>query len=154
MASQFKTTRHGGLLSMQSQVNQPQIQRAMYELSIQIIFSYSPQARGRIERMNGMFQDRLRAELRLHKITTLSDANQYLNQRFITAYAKQFGVQARETPAVWCPWPQHQDILVFLCVKAYRFVANDNTVSYQEKIYQLQPIPQPYHFVKAKIENH
>lgn len=151
-ASQFKTTRYGGIHSLQIKEEQTQFQRAMEELGISIIFSHSPQARGRIERMNGTFQDRLVAELHSRSITTISDANHYLKQYFIPAYRRKFGLAPRETPSVWRSVPTKTDLLDTLCVKDNRVVGNDNTLSYHGQIIQLYPTSHRHHFVKAKVE--
>ena len=151
-ASQFKTTRYGGLHSLQQREEPTQFQRAMDEFGVQIIFSYSPQARGRIERMNGTFQDRLVAELDRHAITSIPEANRYLNQYFIPSRRKRFAVKPRETQPAWRAFPKTVDLLDTLCVKEERTVNHDNTVSYQGKIYQLYPTRHRNHFVKAKVE--
>ena len=151
-ASQFKTTRHGGLHSVQSEAGQTQFQRAMDELGIAVHFAYSPQARGRIERMNGVFQDRLVAELAHHGITSIPEANRYLNQHFIPAYAKRFGVAPRDSTPAWRPVPKGLDLFDVLCVKDTRVVANDNTISYKGITYQLQPAHGRQHFVRASVE--
>ena len=151
-ASQFKTTRHGGLHSLQVAEGPTQFQRAMSELGIHVIFAYSPQARGRIERMNGIFQDRLVAELAHQDITTLEEANRYLNRYFIPAYIKRFGIAPRESESAWRPVPRGLDLFDVLCVKEFRVVSNDNTISYHGTIYQLRPAHRRQHFVKAKVE--
>jgi len=151
-ASQFKTTRHGGIHSRQCADEPTAFQRAMAELGIQVIFSYSPQARGRIERLNGVFQDRLVSELRRHGIHTLDEANRYLARHFLPAYAKRFGIAPRDPRAAWRPVPPDRDLFDVLCVKERRTVANDNTLSYRGKIYQLLPTPHRRHFVKARVE--
>jgi len=151
-ASQFKTTRYGGIHSLQIKEEKTQFQRAMDEFGISIIFSHSPQARGRIERMNGTFQDRLVAELHSHSITTIPEANQYVKQYFIPAYRRKFGLSPRETPSAWRPHPAKTDLFDTLCVKDTRVVGNDNTLSYQGQTIQLYPTSNRYHFVKAKVE--
>lgn len=151
-AAQFKTTRHGGLHVNQSDHEETQFQRAMRELNIYIQYSYSPQARGRIERMNGVFQDRLVAELRHREITSIPEANKYLNQHFIPSYARRFGISARDPQPAWCPIPQELDLFDILCVKESRVVSNDNTISYRGNIYQLRPAHRRQHFVKANVE--
>ncbi|MFH1623768.1 MAG: ISNCY family transposase [Pseudomonadota bacterium] len=85
-ASQFTTTRHGGLHVSQNDQNPTHFERAMRELGIGLVFAHSPQARGRAERINGTFQDRLVAELRLKGIHNAQDAMQYLNHHFIPRY--------------------------------------------------------------------
>jgi len=151
-ASQFKTTRHGGLHSLQVTQEPTQFERAMEELGIEVIFAGSPQARGRIERMNGLFQDRLVAELARHGITTIKEANAYLQRRFIASTAKRFGVPARDPNPVWRPVSNELDLFDVLCVKAERTVANDNTISYKNVILQLYPAHGRSHFAKAKVE--
>lgn len=151
-ASQFKTTRHEGLHSRHVTPGPTHFQRAMEELGVHLIFSHSPQARGRIERLNGVFQDRLIAELRHHGITTLPEANRYLNKRFIPAYVKRFAVKPRDPRPAWKPIPEGLDLFDVMCVKEFRVVANDNTISYQGSLYQLQPAHGRTHFVKAKVE--
>jgi hypothetical protein len=151
-ASQFKTTRHGGIHSLQIQEEPTQFQRAMEELGIHLIFAFSPQARGRIERMNGTFQDRLVAELSRHKITTLSEANRYLNRHFIPSIRKRFALPPRDPTPVWRAVPPQLELFDVLCVKSERTVGNDNTISYNGIVYQLEPTPTRHHFVKAKVE--
>lgn len=151
-AAQFKTTRHGGLHVNQSDHEETHFQRAMRELNIQIHFAYSPQARGRIERMNGVFQDRLVAELAHREITSIPEANKYLNHYFIPSYARRFGVAARDPQPAWRPAPQGIDLFDILCVKETRVVSNENTISYKGNIYQLRPAHRRQHFVKANIE--
>jgi len=73
-ASQFTTTRHGGFHVAQCDDKPTRFERAMDELGIRLIFADSPQARGRAERINGSFQDRLAAELRLNGITSIREA--------------------------------------------------------------------------------
>jgi len=62
----------------------------MSELGVKPIFADSPEARGGAERINGVFQGRLVAELRIHNITNTEDATKYLNQSFIPRYIELF----------------------------------------------------------------
>ena len=74
--SKFKTTRHEGLhYQLKGDYDQTQIARALGELGVEVIYANSPQAKGRVERAWGTFQDRLCSELRLHKVSTLQAAN-------------------------------------------------------------------------------
>ena len=102
--------------------------------------------------MNGVFQDRLVAELAHHGITSIPEANRYLNQHFIPAYAKRFGVAPRDSTPAWRPVPKGLDLFDVLCVKDTRVVANDNTISYKGITYQLQPAHGRQHFVRASVE--
>ena len=93
-AAQFTTTRHGGIhYSVHTTHKFTQFERAMQELGVGTIFADSPQARGRGERINGSFQDRLVAEMRVKGIDSFPAANRYLNQIFIPKYGRRFGVQ-------------------------------------------------------------
>jgi len=151
-ASQFKTTRHGGLHHRQGpEVEDTQWQRAMKELSVELIFARSPQARGRGERLNGSFQDRLVAELRYKGIRDCESATRYLNRVFIPRYRRRFGKAPAEPAAAWRPTPA-VDLKAILCAKYTRTVTNDNTVGLRETSYQLYPPQHCYHLVKAKIE--
>lgn len=72
-----------------------QFERAMKDLDIHIIHAYSPQAKGRIERLFGTLQDRLIKELRLEKINTAPTANEFLQKKFITKFNDKFSVDAQ-----------------------------------------------------------
>jgi hypothetical protein len=151
-ASQFKTTRHGGVHQRQGvDVQDTQFQRAMKELGVELIFSHSPQARGRGERLNGSFQDRLVAELRYKGIKDFSSATRYLNRVFIPRYSKRFAHAPAEPKAAWRPTPA-VDLKGILCARCTRTVANDNTVSLEGIRYQLYPPRRCYHLVRAKVE--
>ena len=73
-----------------------QFSRAMDELGVQLIFALSPQAKGRVERAAGTFQDRLVTELRLADATTIDDANHVL-ESFLPRFNGRFKVPARES---------------------------------------------------------
>ena len=138
-ASQFTTTRHGGTHVFQRDDKPTHFEIAMQVLAVQLIFANSPQARGRGERINQSFQDRLVAELDHHHITDPAAATDYLNRVFIPKYAKRFGVKPRDPAAAFKPIPEGLDLRTVLCAKTTREVANDNTISYQGQAYQLKP---------------
>lgn len=138
-ASQFTTTRHGGTHVFQRDDKPTHFEIAMQALAVQLIFANSPQARGRGERINQSFQDRLVAELDHHHITDPAAATDYLNRVFIPKYAKRFGVKPRDPAAAFKPIPEGLDLRTVLCAKTTREVANDNTISYQGQVYQLKP---------------
>jgi transposase len=138
-ASQFTTTRHGGTHRFQRDDNPTSFETAMQTLAVQLIFANSPQARGRGERINESFQDRLVAELDHHGITDPVAATDYLNRVFIPKYAKRFGVKPRDARPAFRPIPRGLDLHTVLCVKDTREVTNDNTINYQGQIYQLKP---------------
>jgi transposase len=138
-ASQFTTTRHGGTHSFQRDDRPTYSEIAMQKLAIQLIFAHSPQARGRGERINGSFQDRLVAELDHHHITDPVRANDYLNRVFIPKYAKRFGVKPRDPNSAFRPIPEGLDLRTVFCARTTREVANDNTIRYHGRVYQLKP---------------
>ena len=105
-----------------------QVGRALARLGIEHIPSYSPQARGRSERLNRTFQDRLVNELRVAGITTLPAANRYLAEHFVPQYNATFMRAARDPASAFVPLgPVGLDDI--LCYEEARVVARDNTVT-------------------------
>jgi molybdenum-dependent DNA-binding transcriptional regulator ModE len=76
---------------------QTQFGRAMRTLGVELILAHSPQAKGRVERRNGLLQDRLVKELRLAAISGLDKANVFLEEKFLPALNRKFNVQARSS---------------------------------------------------------
>ena len=128
-----------------------QFGRVMVELGVQQIFARSPQAKGRVERANGTFQDRLVSELRLAGATTISEANQVL-WAFLPRFNQRFGVPpAQSTNAYRSPDPD-LDLAGILCFKHRRKVARDNTVKYNWHTLQLLPSTERSTYVGAHVE--
>ncbi len=150
-ASQFTTTRRGGVHVHQRDGEPTQFERALQQLAVKPIFADSPEARGRAERINGVFQDRLVAELRFRRITTAEAAADYLNRHFIPRYAKRFGVAPEEDIAAWRPIPPGMDLRHTLCRRYSRVVNKDNTLSVTGRIIQIHPTRKRLSFVKAKV---
>ena len=106
-----------------------QFGRAMDEMGVQVIFALSPQAKGRVERTAGTFQDRLITELRLAGATTVKQAGAVLKQ-FLPRFNRRFGVPAQcPEPSFWPLGPESR-LKHILCFKHRRRVARDNTVKY------------------------
>lgn len=151
----FKTTRHGGLHHrLQTEYTSTQIARALEELGVKIIYANSPQAKGRVERAWGTFQDRLCSELRLHKISTLEAANHYLLEEFIPKYNRKFAHRPRERGSAYRTSPPLKTINNIFCIKEERTVAHDNTISYKTKAFQILSDKYRISFAKAKIMVH
>lgn len=133
--------------------NPTQFGRAMAELVVVMIAAYSPQARGRSERMFGTLQGRLPQELREAGITRMEEANEFLADKFIEAFNEKFSVPAREEGSAFVPLlgVGTEDIL---CLKHRRVVGNDNCVSYKGMNLQIPPVEDRYHFVRAKVMVH
>jgi len=139
-ASQFVTTRYGGTQALHNPDREPtHFETAMSQLKVGLIFAYSPQARGRGERLNGSFQDRLVAELALHKITTARRATEYLNTTFIPRYGRRFGHTPADPRPAWRPLPAGLDLKAVLSAHFTRTVAQDHTVRFEGQTYQLLP---------------
>lgn len=122
-----------------------QFQRAAATLRIELITAYSPQAKGRIERLFGTLQDRLVKELRLASITTVDGANHFLTAMFIPAFNAQFAVPAAEHGNLHCPLTTatgHMLATIF-AQQWTRVVHNDFTIAFKKQWYQLtkkQPV--------------
>jgi transposase len=114
-----------------------QVGRALKELGIQLIPAYSPQARGRSERGFGTWQGRLPQELRLRGINTLEEANRFLRDEYIAEFNQRFSVTASERGTTFVPLRRRDLDLVF-SLQHERVVARDNTVSFANRVWQLE----------------
>ncbi len=118
-----------------------QFRRAMEELGIQMIFALSPQAKGRVERTAGTFQDRMVTELRLAGGTTMEQAKAVLKQ-FLPRFNRRFQVPAQCPDPAFRPLPADLRLGQVLCFKYKRRVARDNTVKFQRHTrHTLQLLP-------------
>jgi transposase len=105
-----------------------QVGRALAQLGVEHIPAYSPQARGRSERLNRTVQDRLVNELRVAGITTLAGANTYLRDVFIPHYNETFSRMPRDPEPAWVGL-RDVDLNQILCHEDTRVVGQDNTVA-------------------------
>jgi transposase len=127
-----------------------QFGRALQELGIRWIPASSPQAKGRIERLWGTFQDRLASELRRARARTLAQANAVLT-RFLSRYNTRFTQAPADSHAAYRPLEPDQ-VLDDICGFAYeRIVANDNTVRLGEHLLQILPGPSRRSYAKARV---
>lgn len=113
-----------------------QFGRACRELGIKILKAYSPQAKGRIERLWEFMQDRLVVEMRLRGIGTQEAANRFLPD-FLKRRNEQYSVKARESESVFRLSPRAAQLDRKLCLKGTRLVNRDHTISYQGLVLQL-----------------
>ncbi len=151
--SKFITIRHGGLhVNIKRNQQKTRMQRAWDELGINVIYAESPQAKGRIERLWGTFQDRLISELRLEGISSLEGANKYLHTIFLSKYNKKFTRKPRVEEVAYRIIPKGMDLDQILCIKEERRVQGDNTISYEARRYQILPTKTRLGFAKAKVE--
>jgi transposase len=126
-----------------------QFGRALEQLGVTYIAANSPQAKGRIERLWGVLQDRLTSELRLARASDLPSANRVL-RRFLADYNRRLARPAREAQKAWRPAPQDLDRIC--CLVHERIVSNDNVVQWQGRRYQIPPQPRRFSFAGAKVQ--
>ena len=129
--------------------NPTQVGRALAQLGIELIAAYSPQARGRSERMFGILQKRLPQELRLAGIATMAEANRFLEELFWPAHNARFARPAADTGSAFVAFAGTlEDIL---CAQEDRVVAGDNTVRDKNRTLQIPADRHRHHYVKAQV---
>ena len=128
-----------------------QVGRALAQLGIEHIAAYSPQARGRSERLFQTLQDRLPKELALNAITTVQAANAFLRDCYIPAHNARFAVKAEQEGSAFVAIPG-VDLNEILCVQEERQVGQDNCVSFNRLKLQIPESPLRAHFVKANVK--
>jgi hypothetical protein len=128
-----------------------QFGRAMRELEVELILARSPQAKGRVERRHGVFQDRFVKALRLKKIDTLEGANDYLASEFLEELNERFSVAARSSANLHRPLARGVKLEHVLSYQEERVVQNDWTVSWCNRIFQLDERHQKLALARKKI---
>ncbi len=128
-----------------------QIGRALDRLGIEHIPSYSPQARGRMERFFETWQGRLPQELRKAGIRTVEKANEYIRKVFIPWHNSHLTVLAREEGDAFVPC-NDTDLDSILCVQHNRVVENDNTVVLGKRHLQIEPSQWRVSFAKCRVK--
>lgn len=130
--------------------NPTQFGRALKQLGIEMIAAYSPQARGRSERMFRTHQERLPKELAAAGITGMAAANHYLASVYRRAFNAEFVQPAMEEGSAFVPWIGSglDDIL---CEQFERTVGNDNCARFENLVLQIPPDRHRCHYVKAKV---
>ena len=126
-----------------------QFGRALEQLSVTFIAANSPQAKGRVERLWGVLQDRLTSELRLANAVDLSSANAVL-RAFITDYNRRFARKPREMETAWRDAPENLDRIC--CFLHERVVSNDNVVQWEGRRFQLPQQARRFSFAGAKVQ--
>ena len=122
---------------------QTQFGRALEELAIERITAYSPQAKGRVERLFGTLQDRWVKELRLAKVTTMAQANALLRRKLIPEFNRRFSVAAARRQDAHRDLGAEHCLPRILCVQHRRSVSNDYTVRFRNRCFQLHPPARP-----------
>jgi len=113
-----------------------QFERALEELGVIVIHAYSPQAKGRIERLFKTLQDRLIKEMRLKGIRTKDEANEFL-KHYLKGHNKRFVFKPAKEGDLHRGIPKDADIDRILCIKTKRTLRNDFTISHDGNLYQI-----------------
>jgi len=144
------TPKEGGKVS---KTELTQFGRAMQQFGIVMIPAYSPEARGRSERMFRTHQDRLVKELALHNITGMEEANRYIKKTYLPAHNREFKQKPPEEGSAFVPWAgaHLEDIL---CEHHERTVTSDNCVAFDNITLQIPPDQYRCHYVRAKVNVH
>jgi transposase len=128
-----------------------QFGRAMKELDVDIILARSPQAKGRVERRNGVLQDRLVKALRLEGINTLKGGNQFLKEVFLPELNERFTVLPQQNVDLHRRIPRGVNLKHVLSYQEDRVVQNDWTVSWRNRKFQLTERHQKLSLAKRRI---
>lgn len=133
-----------------------QFGRVLAELDIRVIHALSPQAKGRVERLWGTFQDRLVSELRLAGVTDLAQANAFV-PTFLVDFNRRFGVPPAQDGTAYRPLPADlvsRGLDQVFCFKYLRTVGADNTVQFGPHRLQLLPGTARRSYARARVELH
>jgi transposase len=130
-----------------------QVERMLEELAITSIAAQSPQAKGRIERLFGTFQDRLVTELRLTGIRTLDEANEFLPS-FLARFNHKFQVPAAQEGSAYRRLEPEMHPETIFCFKYVRTVGIDNIVRFMHHRLQVEPSHGRMSYAKARVSVH
>jgi transposase len=130
-----------------------QFGRAMRQLGIEMIPAYSPEARGRSERMFRTHQGRLPKELSAEGITDMAGANHYLRQVYMPAFNAEFKQPSMEAGSAFVAYIG-RDLADILCEQHERVVGNDNCVVFEGVRLQIPKDRARLHYVKVKVRVH
>jgi transposase len=132
---------------------QPETQfgRAMRELDVELILARSPQAKGRVERMNGTLQERLVKAMRRAGIGDLASANQYLEETFLPGFNVKFSKKARKGGNLHRPLKAGFDLYRIVSIQETRVLQNDWTIRWQNRLLQLPPESAQWLEPKAQV---
>lgn len=129
-----------------------QVGRALKQLGVEHIPAYSPEARGRSERMFATLQDRLPKELALAGIKTVEEANRYIRDVYLPEHNALFAKPAELPESAFVRVGDTRTLVECLCIEAERVVGRDNTVAFGKLKLQLPESRLRAHFVKANVK--
>src|SRR4030067_3733818 len=129
-----------GKLSMQEAAEETDLlsefERAAKELGVEVKHAYSPQAKGRIERLFNTFQDRVGKEMRVQGIKSIEEGKRVL-AGYLPGYNRRFAVQAKKEKDLHREIPEGIELDNILCIRTQRGLRNDYTVAHKKKLYQI-----------------
>ena len=111
-------------------------EKSLAALDVEVIHAYSPQAKGRIERMFGTFQDRVVKEMRLSGVTNIAEGNTFLDS-YLPEYNRKFAKEAMKQANYHRPVVNKRALDTILAIKTERSLRNDFTVSHNKRLYQI-----------------
>lgn len=129
-----------------------QFGRAMQTLKVRLILANSPQAKGRVERRNAVFQDRLVKALRLEGIDDLAEANAFLEKKFLTELNRRFTIASAKAADLHGHAPSKSEMDRTLAIHEKRLIQNDWTLQWNHRCFQLGPTNQTLALAKKKVD--
>lgn len=146
----FTTPEAGGKVDKSQKT---QVGRALDRLGVEHIAAYSPEARGRSERMFGTLQDRLIKELKLAGIIETEAANSWIRHVYLPRHNARFACPAALPESGFVP-AERSRLIETLCIEEERVVGRDNTVAWAGRRWQIPQSPLRHHFVGARVKLH
>ena len=131
---------------LKNEKQKSQFERVMKKIGVRVIHARSPQAKGRIERLFGTFQDRLVKEMRLAVICEISEGNMFL-ERYLPRYNTRFAVKSKSPMTMFTKVPSGFDYKWGFSIEKQRNVAGDYTIRYNNRLFVVN---QPYHSLKRE----
>ncbi len=127
--------------SVEEQLNDVQpmshFEKSLAELGVKVIHAYSPQAKGRIERLFGTFQDRVVKEMRLARVTNIAEGNAFLDG-YLPEFNRKYAKEAAQRADFHRPIANKRSLDTILSIKTDRALRNDFTVAHNKKLYQIK----------------
>jgi transposase-like protein len=112
-------------------------EKSLAELGVRVIHAYSPQAKGRVERLFGTFQDRVVKEMRLAGVTNITEGNAFLDG-YLPEYNRKYAKEATEKADFHRPIVNRRTLDTILSIKTDRSLRNDFTIAHDKRLYQIK----------------
>jgi hypothetical protein len=112
-------------------------EKSLAELGVEVIHAYSPQAKGRVERLFGTFQDRVVKEMRLAGVTNITEGNAFLDG-YLPEYNRKYAKEAAQKADFHRPVVDKRALDTILSIKTDRALRNDFTIAHNKKLYQIK----------------